>query len=123
MVFVFDEINTEQPNRWGATTTRTPFLKVVGGRYVGRRPMWGNRLPYRSTLIRPQNSVSPEWLVVELSQKFMDKADPFGSIGNASKEYGTNMCDLLTVLGDYDHGLEEIGVKSMERSLKKFRLT
>lgn len=85
--------------------------------------MWGNRLPYRSTLIRPQNSVSPEWLVVELSQKFMDKADPFGSIGNASKEYGANMCDLLTVLGDYDHGLEEIGVKSMERSLKKFRLT
>ena len=44
-------------------------------------------------------------------------------LGNASKEYGTNMCDLLTVLGDYDHGLEEIGVKSMERSLKKFRLT
>ena len=65
------------PTDGAPTTTRTPFLKVVGGRYVGRRPMWGNRLPYRSTLIRPQNSVSPEWLVVELSQKFMDKADPF----------------------------------------------
>ena len=34
---------------WGSIKPGLPFLKVVGSFYFDPRPVWGSRLPYRST--------------------------------------------------------------------------
>ena len=84
-------------------------MKLVGGYYTDPRPLWGDRLPYRTTAIRMQGSADPQWLVVELSQKFMEKATPFGRIEEISTEFGASECEILTVLAGEEHGIEELG--------------
>ena len=109
VVKAYDEIEDEQKGRWSTTVTGTPFVKLVGDCYVDPRPIWGDRWPYRTTAIRVQKSGEPQWLVVEISQKFMDKVSPFGRIEEIRTEFGASSCEILTALGAEDHGLEEIG--------------
>ena len=109
VVKAYDEIEEEPTGRWSTTVTGTPFIKLVGNSYVDPRPIWGGRWPYRTTAIRIQNFGEAQWLVVEISQKFMDKLSPFGRIEGVRTEFGASTCGILTVLGAEDHGLEEIG--------------
>ena len=74
VVNAYEEINEEATGRWSTTTTGTPFVKLIGSYYVDPRPLWKDRWPYRTTPIRVQNSADPQWLLVELSQKFMEKS-------------------------------------------------
>lgn len=109
VIKVYDEINEEARSKWSTTVTGTPFIKTVGSFYNDPRPQWGDRWPYRTTAIRKKDSNDPQWLVVELSQKFMDKVSPFGRIEEISTELGGASCEILTVLGAEEHGLEELG--------------
>ena len=109
VVNAYEEINEEAAGRWSTTTTGTPFVKLIGSYYVDRRPLWGDRLPYRTTAIRRKDSADPQWLLVELSQKFMEKSTPFGRIEEISTEFGEASCEILTVLSAEEHGVEELG--------------
>ena len=109
IVKVYDEIDEEVKGRWSTTTTGAPFVKTIGSYYIDPRPLWGDRWPYRTTAIRKQDSADSQWLIVELSQKFMEKSSPFGRIDEISTEFGEAMCEILTVLAAEEHGLEEVG--------------
>ena len=109
VVKVYDEINEEARSKWSTTVTGTPFIKTVGSFYNDPRPQWGDRWPYRTTAIRKKEPNDPQWLIVEFSQKFMDKVSPFGRIEEISTELGGTSCEILTVLGAEEHGLEELG--------------
>ena len=109
IVKVYDEIDEEVKGRWSTTTTGAPFVKMIGSYFIDPRPLWGDRWPYRTTAIRKQDSADSQWLIVELSQKFMEKSPPFGRIEEISTEFGEAMCEILTVLAAEEHGLEEIG--------------
>ena len=109
VVKAYDEIEEEPTGRWSTTVTGTPFIKLVGDSSVDARPICGDRWPYRTTAIRIQNSGETQWLVVEIPQKFMDKVLSFGCIEEVRTEFGASSCEILTVLGAEDHGLEEIG--------------
>ena len=109
VVNAYEEINEEATGRWSTTTTGTPFVKLIGSYYVDPRPLWGDRWPYRTTAIRRKDSADPQWLLVELSQKFMEKSTPFGRIEEISTEFGEAACEILTVLSAEEHGVEELG--------------
>ena len=109
VVNVYEESNEGATGRWSSTTTGTPFVKLIGSDYVDPRPLWGDRWPYRTTAIRMQNSADPQWLLVELSQKFMEKATPFGRTEEISTEFGESSCEILAVLAAEEHGIEELG--------------
>ena len=81
-----------------STVTGTPCVKLVGSYYFDPRSLSGDRWPYRTTAIRRRDLSDPQWLVVELSQKFMEKTIPFGRIDEISTEFGEAVCEILTTI-------------------------
>eukprot|EP00435_Cladocopium_sp_Y103_P044447 s2960_g12.t1 len=50
------------------------------------------------------------WLLVELFQEFMQKEDPFGKIEECLIEMEGLECEVLTMLGITEHGVDSVGV-------------
>ena len=103
IVQVFEEVNRGAFFSWGSIKPGFPYLKIVGSSYFDPRPAWGSRLPYRTTLIRKRNSTDSNWILVELSQKYMDQDDPFRKISELSTEIGGQMCEILTIVSSNPH--------------------
>ena len=71
---------TELPyGRWGVTNNH-PHMRSVGVHYADPRAVWSANFSFRTTMI--QKVINPEdgWQVVELSQKFLEKENPFDRI-------------------------------------------
>ena len=116
VVHVLDLVNSNAFFAWGSISPGLTFLKVVGSSYFDPRPAWGSRLPFRSTLIRKRDSSNEGWILVELSQNYMDQSDPFRKIEEISSEIGGQMCEILTIVSSGPHGIEEIG-EALEEEL------
>ena len=116
VVHVLDLVNNNAFFAWGSISPGLTFLKVVGSSYFDPRPAWGSRLPFRSTLIRKRDSSNEGWILVELSQNYMDQSDPFRKIEEISSEIGGQMCEILTIVSSGPHGIEEIG-EALEEEL------
>jgi hypothetical protein len=72
VVAIYDEVQNEEINSWG-TTSDAPFYKTMGSNYVDPRNVWGRHYKYRTTLIRVHGGEDRNWLLVELSEEFMQK--------------------------------------------------
>ena len=110
VVAIYDEVENEEINSWGTTSDGGPFYKTMGSNYVDPRPVWGRHYKYRTTLIRVHGGEDRNWFLVELSEEFMRKEDPFGYIEGCLVEMGGLECEILNMLGITEHGVESIGV-------------
>ena len=72
VVAIYDEVQNEEISSCG-TTSDAPFYKTMGSNYVDPRPVWGRHYKYRTTLIRVHGGEDRNWLLVELSEEFMQK--------------------------------------------------
>ncbi|CAL1136666.1 unnamed protein product, partial [Cladocopium goreaui] len=81
-------------NTWQMTESGTPYIKNVGNSYADPRPTWGN--------------TTDSWTLVEMTQRFMDKDEPFGLIDECIFNMDGE-CEILTILGVEEHGFEEFG--------------
>ena len=109
VVAIFYKVEDEDMNTWEMTEEGAPFYKTIGDHFIDPRPVWGQYWPYRTTLIRKRQGEDRNWLLVELAQKYMEKDDPFGPIEECLITMGGLECEVLTVLGVREHGIEEIG--------------
>ena len=87
------------------TESGTPYIKNVGNSYVDPRPTWGHYWPFRTTLVRRANSTD-SWTLVEMTQRFMDKDEPFGLIDECIFNMDGE-CEIFTILGVEEHGFEK----------------
>ncbi|CAL1144189.1 unnamed protein product [Cladocopium goreaui] len=94
-------------NTWQMTESGTPYIKNVGNSYLDPRPTWGHYWPFRTTLVRRTNTTD-SWTLVEMTQRFMDKDEPFGLIDECIFNMDGE-CEILTILGVEEHGFEEFG--------------
>ena len=80
---------TELPyGRWDVTNNH-PRMRSNGVHYADPRAVWSANFSFRATMI--QKVINPEdgWQVVELSQKFLEKENPFDRIAEipAGEQY------------------------------------
>ena len=98
-------------------------MKTVGVHYADPRAVWSANFAYRTTMI--QKVVDPDegWQVVEVSQRFLEKEDPFSRIGEIPRN---EQYVILTFLADREENLstfgtlidgEEVAIPEAERSL------
>ena len=107
IVQVFEEMELCDFNTWQMTESGTPYIKNVGNSYLDPRPTWGHYWPFRTTLVRRTNTTD-SWTLVEMTQRFMDKDEPFGLIDECIFNMDGE-CEILTILGVEEHGFEEFG--------------
>ena len=107
IVQVFEEMELCDFNTWQMTESGTPYIKNVGNSYVDPRPTWGHYWPFRTALVRRTNTTD-SWTLVEMTQRFMDKDEPFGLIDECIFNMDGE-CEILTILGVEEHGFEEFG--------------
>ena len=110
IVAAHNEVEEKEMNSWEMTESGTPFYKCLGNSFVDPRPVWGLYWRYRTTLIRVHQGEDRNWLLVELSQLYMDREDPFEPIEECMIKMGGLECEILTLLGKHEHGVEQIGV-------------
>ena len=67
----------------------------------------GHYWPFRPTLVRRTNTTD-SWTLVEMTQRFMDKDEPFGLIDECIFNMDGE-CEILTILGVEEDGFEEFG--------------
>ena len=105
-----NEVEEKEMNSWEMTESGTPFYKCLGNSFVDPRPLWGMYWRYRTTLIRVHQGEDRNWLLVELSQLYMDREDPFEPVEECMIKMGGLECEILTLLGKHEHGVEQIRV-------------
>ena len=88
IVQVFEEMELCDFNTWQMTESGTPYIKNVGNSYADPRPTWGN--------------TTDSWTLVEMTQRFMDKDEPFGLIDGCIFNMDGE-CEILTILGVEEH--------------------
>ena len=107
IVQVFEEMELCDFNTWQMTQSGTPYIKNVGNSYVDPRPTWGHYRPFRTTLVRRTNTTDSLTLV-EMTQRFMDKDEPFGLIDECIFNMDGES-EILTILG-----VEDMDFRSLE---------
>ena len=110
IVAAHNAVEEKEMNSWEMTESGTPFYKCLGNSFVDPRPVWGMYWRYRTTLIRVHPGEDRNWLLVELSQLYMDREDPFEPVEECMIKMGGLECEILTLLGKHEHGVEQIGV-------------
>lgn len=110
IVSVDQDVEEVSFNSWQMTSSGHPIFKSKGRQFLDPRPVWGEFWHYRSTLIRDGDSENPLWKLVELSEIYTRKEDPFCVIPEIRTEIGKETCEILTVLGNRPYTISEIGV-------------
>ena len=98
IVSVDQDVEEVSFNSWQMTSSGHPIFKSKGRQFLDPRPVWGEFWHYRSTLIRDGDSENPLWKLVELSEIYTRKEDPFCVIPEIRTEIGKETCEILTVL-------------------------
>ena len=113
-----DQVDQNELDDWEMAPDGIPFYKTLSTNYIDPRPVWGQYWPFRTTLIRKYQGESRDWTVVEVSERFMRKPDPFGMIDRfLLLTVGFDAeCETLTFLGVQQHTLQEVGLTVVDES-------
>ena len=98
---------TEMPYGHWDVSNNHPHMRTVGVHYADPRAVWSANFAYRSTMIQKVVDPNEGWQVVEVSQRFLEKDDPFSRVEEIRRD---EQYVILTILADREENLSTFGM-------------